>query len=72
MADDGREPDDHSADGDSANMGIGLGVALGLCLGTGVSIVFDNWALLGFGLLGGILVGLAYDHRNARPEDGDG
>lgn len=50
---------------------IAIGIALGLPLGVSLSIVMDNWALLGVGLVMGLTFGVV-DWGNSNDDEGPG
>lgn len=56
MDDDARAGDDQP-DGDSDNR-IAVGIALGLPIGVALSLMLDNWAMVGVGIALGAAVGV--------------
>ncbi|MET1053601.1 MAG: hypothetical protein ABWX65_13275 [Mycetocola sp.] len=45
---------------------IGVGIALGVSIGTGLSLVLDNWAFAGIGIAIGVAVGVAISQKTVR------
>ena len=61
------DPSDGSDPDEQANR-IALGIALGMPFGVLLSLLLDNWAMVGIGLALGIALGVAFTDRGG---DGD-
>lgn len=56
MADDEKTPEDGETDSVQENR-IAIGIALGLPFGVALSLLLDNWGLVGVGLMLGLVFG---------------